>query len=196
LPKSYSEQEREYIIKRLKEEASKCLAKYGIRRTTVDEIVKAVKIPKGTFYLFYKSKELLLFDTILEQHNLVEQKIMESINSLDHSNITAEQLTSVLFQFFKLAEEAPILRMINSGEIELLARKLPQNVLEEHLNHDNAMLKNLFNMLNLKPEIDIETFTCAFRAIYFATLHKEEIGEKHYDKILQLLIHGLVIQIL
>lgn len=196
MPKSYSEQEREYIIKRLKEEAGKCLTKYGIRRTTVDEIVKRVRIPKGTFYLFYKSKELLLFDTILEQHNLMEQKIEESINSLDYSNITAEQLTSVLFQFFKLAEELPILRMINSGEIELLARKLPQNVLEEHLNHDHNMLTNLFGMLGLKPQVNIETFTGAFRAIYFATLHKEEIGEKNYDEALRHLIHGLVIQIL
>ena len=53
VPKSYSEQEKEYIRKRLKEEAAKCLAKYGVRRTTVDEIVKRVNIPKGTFYLFY-----------------------------------------------------------------------------------------------------------------------------------------------
>lgn len=46
MPKSYSEQEREYIKNRLKEEAAKCLVQYGIRRTTVDEIVKRVKIPK------------------------------------------------------------------------------------------------------------------------------------------------------
>ena len=62
MPKSYSEQEREYIRKRLKEEAADCLARYGVRRTTVDELVKRVNIPKGTFYLFYKSKELLLFE--------------------------------------------------------------------------------------------------------------------------------------
>ena len=59
LPKSYSDQERAYITKRLKEEAAACMGKFGIRRTTVDELVKRVKIPKGTFYLFYPSKELL-----------------------------------------------------------------------------------------------------------------------------------------
>ena len=65
MPKSYSEQEREYIRNRLKEEAAKCLASYGVRRTTVDEIVRRVNIPKGTFYLFYPSKELLLFEDLL-----------------------------------------------------------------------------------------------------------------------------------
>lgn len=60
MPKCYSEQEREYTIKRLKEEAAACMGQFGIRCTTVDELVKRVNIPKGTFYLFYKSKELLL----------------------------------------------------------------------------------------------------------------------------------------
>ena len=49
LPKCYTDQEKEYIKRRLKEEAGKCLIQYGIRRTTVDDIVKRVQIPKGTF---------------------------------------------------------------------------------------------------------------------------------------------------
>ena len=61
MPKRFSEEERAYIVSRLKEEAAKCMAQYGIRKTTVDEIVRRVKIPKGTFYLFYQSKEMLLF---------------------------------------------------------------------------------------------------------------------------------------
>lgn len=75
LPKSYSDQERAYITKRLKEEAAACMGQFGIRRTTVDELVKRVKIPKGTFYLFYPSKELLLFEVIQEQHELVNQML-------------------------------------------------------------------------------------------------------------------------
>ena len=82
MPKSYSDQEREYIKQRLKEEAAVCMAQYGIRRTTVDELVKRVNIPKGTFYLFYKSKELLLFDVILEQHEIVDQKLYEAVSRI------------------------------------------------------------------------------------------------------------------
>ena len=82
MPKSYSEQEKEYIKKRLKEEAAKCLAQYGVRHTTVDEIVQRVNIPKGTFYLFYKSKELLLFEVILEEHEMIEQKMYQAVNEM------------------------------------------------------------------------------------------------------------------
>lgn len=91
MPKSYSEQEKEYIKKRLKEEAAKCLVQYGVRRTTVDEIVKRVHIPKGTFYLFYKSKELFLFEAIQEQHEMVNRELYKALSNLEE--LSAEKLT-------------------------------------------------------------------------------------------------------
>lgn len=194
MPKSYSEQEKEYIKKRLKEEAAKCLAQFGIRRTTVDEIVKRVKIPKGTFYLFYQSKELLLFDVILEQHNAIEKKMMEEFSDIDLTSVYIEQLTDVFFNIFKITEENPILRILNSDEIEVLLRKLPSEVLANHLEHDNSMIDQIFALLPIKSQIDVNSFAAAFRAIYFSTLHKEEVGELHYDSSLRLLIQGLLIQ--
>lgn len=196
MPKSYSEQEKEYIRKRLKEEAAKCLAQFGIRRTTVDEIVKRVKIPKGTFYLFYQSKELLLFDVILEQHDMIEKRMMDEFSKIDPSSVSVEQLTDVIFHFYKITEENPILNILNSDEVELLARKLPSEVLASHLEHDHTMVDELFATLPMKQEVDINSITSAFRAIYFFTLHKEEIGELHYDSSLRLLIKGLLIQML
>ena len=65
MPKCYSEKEKEYIKKRLKEEAAALIGQYGIRHTTVDEIVRRACVPKGTFYLFYESKELLIFEVLL-----------------------------------------------------------------------------------------------------------------------------------
>lgn len=196
MPKCYSEQEKEYIKNRLREEAAKCLAKYGIRRTTVDELVKRVKIPKGTFYLFYESKEQLLFEVILEQHEQVEQELFAALQSLEQTSITCDAVTDVLFLFYKKAEEMPILNMIQSGEVELLFRKLPPAMVEQHLQEDDSMVEKVFRTLPVKKEVDAETVSAAFHAIYYATLHKEEIGEKNYDEALHLLIKGLVMQFL
>ena len=196
MPKCYSERERAYIRQRLKEEAGKCIAQYGIRRTTVDEIVKRVKIPKGTFYLFYQSKELLLFEAILEQHDLIERKLYESVSGIDLSAVTADQLTDIIFGFFKMSAEMPVLKVLNSDEIELLARKLPQEVLEQHLGDDNAMTEKVLSLLPVNPGVDFQVFTAAFRSLYFSTLHREEIGEENYDEALRLLIYGLVTQLI
>ena len=196
LPKAYSDQEKEYIRKRLKEEAAKCLAQYGIKRTTVDEIVHRVKIPKGTFYLFYQSKEMLLFEVILEQHDLIEEKLWKEISTIAPKDFNAEKLTDIIVGFYQMAGEMPILKLLNSGEIELLARKLPPEVLEEHLGHDNAMVDRLFASFPIKNNVDTRALSAAFRAIYFSTLHKEEIGEEHYEEGLRLMVVGLINQLL
>lgn len=195
MPKSYSEQEREYIKKRLREEAAKCLAQYGVRRTTVDELVKRVNIPKGTFYLLYRSKELLLFEAIQEQHEAVNQKLYQAISTLTPQDISAEGLTELIFGFFKLTESMPILRMLDPGEVELLVRKLPQEVIAEHFLDDTDTIERMFALLPVKKEADIQTVSAAFHAIYYATLHKAEIGGD-YDKALRLLISGVVTQLL
>lgn len=196
MPKSYSEQEREYIRKRLKEEAAKCLARYGVRRTTVDEIVKRVNIPKGTFYLFYKSKELLLFEVIQEQQENINHELYQAISAIPAAEFSAEKLTDVIFEFYKMTEKMQILKLLDAGEVELLARKLPHEIVEEHLRDDTDTIVKMFALLPVKKEVDIKVISAAFHAIYFATLHKAEIGEEQYDEALRTLIYGIVTQVI
>ena len=196
MPKSYSEQEREYISRRLKEEAAKCLAQYGVRRTTVDEIVKRVHIPKGTFYLFYKSKELLLFNVIQEQHEKVNRELYQSFSDLANTELSAEKLTDVIFDFYKMTEKMLILKLLDVNEVELLVRKLPREIVEGHLQDDTDMIEKMFALLPVKKEVDIKVISAAFHAIYYATLHKTEIGEEQYDAALRALIFGIVTQVI
>ncbi len=196
MPKCYSEQEREYIIGRLKEEAAKCLAQYGVRRTTVDELVKRVNIPKGTFYLFYRSKELLLFEVIQELHETINNELASTLSGLAGKPMSADTLTDLIFGFFKQTEDMPVLRMLDTDEVELLIRKLPPEVVEAHLKDDTDTISRMLDLFPLKKDVDVKVISAAFHAIYFATLHKADIGEDRYDEAIRALIYGIVIQII
>lgn len=196
MPKSYSDQEKEYIIKRLKEEALSCMAQYGIRRTTVDELVRRVNIPKGTFYLFYKSKELLLFEVIQEQHDIINQNMYLALQKFNGSTPTADELTDLFLSFFKLSDEMPIFRILDSDEVELLMRKLPPEVLANHMEEDTDAIEKIFSMLPVKDGVDVEVVSAAFHSIYFATLHKNEVEKDHYYPALRMIIYGVVTQFL
>ncbi len=195
MPKSYSEQERAYIRERLKEEAADCLATYGVRPTTVDEIVRRVNIPKGTFYLFYQSKELLLFEVIQEQQQSINRRLFQVISGLSGTKVSAEELTDAIYAFYKMAEEMPILKLIGTGEVELLARRLPREVVQAHLQDDTDTIGEMLAMLPVKKDVDINVVSAAFHAVYYATLHKAEIGEA-YDQALRTLIYGIVAQLI
>ena len=80
--------------------------------------------------------------------------------------------------------------------MELLARRLPRDVLEEHLNQDHSIVERLFSALAVDSDKDTAVYSAAFRELFFATLHKEELEDKHYDEALKLLLRGLAIQLL
>lgn len=196
MPKSYSDQEREYIITRLKEEALSCMSQFGIRRTTVDELVKRVNIPKGTFYLFYKSKELLLFEVIQEQHDLINQNMFLALQRFNGRIPTKDEFTDLILEYFKLTDTMPIFKVLNSDEVELLIRKLPPEVIEEHFSEDADDMTKILSMFPLKEGVDVEVVSAAFHAIYYSTLHKTEVGAQNYYPALRMLIYGIVDQIL
>lgn len=195
MPKAYSEYEKEYIKKQLKEEAADCLGKYGIKGTTVDKLVKRVKIPKGTFYLFYQSKELLIFEVLLELHEQLDKELLHQISKIDTNNISLELMTDMIFNFYKMAHDSPMIKLLTSGEIEILERKLPAATISNHLEHDNFIIEKLLSVFPNSSGKDIEIFSSAFRNIFFSMIYSHEMGDANFDDGLKLLIKGLVIQL-
>lgn len=195
LPKIYSDHERAYIKKRLKEEAAYCLSVLGIRRTTVDKLVERVKIPKGTFYLFYESKELLLFEVLMEQHEIIEKQLIDGIKALQQP-VTIEGLTEIIYRCFKATDESSLLRLLTTGEIDLLYRKLPKEVMQTHFLQDSTMINNLVGRVSCSDKINPDHFAAAFRNLFIGMIYKREMGEEYYNEALKLTIRGLVLQML
>ena len=147
-------------------------------------------------YLFYKSKELLLFEVIQEQQKNINLELYQAFSDIVDMELSAEKLTDMIFEFYKKTEKMLVLKLSDAGEIELLKRKLPQEIVDEHLQDDTDMIKKMIALFHVKKEVDINVISAAFHAIYYATLHKADIGEEQYDNALQVLIYGIVTQII
>ncbi|MGN0437640.1 MAG: TetR/AcrR family transcriptional regulator, partial [Lachnospiraceae bacterium] len=143
MPKVYSEEERNTIITRLKEEANILMQEKGVKKTTVDELVKRVGIPKGTFYLFYPSKEMLLFDVSQDFHKQVDDYITAGIMRIvKEKNITlagkldfsgcVEELTDVILGAMEITYSSCLQVLLNPESMNLILSKLPDDVLEKH----------------------------------------------------------------
>lgn len=193
MPKALSEKERAYVKQRLMEEAEDCLLKYGVRKTTVDELVKRVHIPKGTFYLFYESKEQLFYDVLLKFHEDIQRELMEKLSSLFIS-ITPDALTDVIFSMYQRVESSFLYPLMMSGEIELFMQKLSPEIVEAHARTDDLQVEQLIRLVpNMQAE-HVAHFSAALRAIFLSMLHKREIGEQAFQQALYILIRGVVKQ--
>ncbi len=191
MPKLYSHKERTLIKDALKTAAFESIMQKGIKKTTVDELVEKVHIPKGTFYLFYKSKELLLIDAIMQK-----EEELHTLMAVKFANIKDDfsvlSLTNILFDFYQLGFSMGILPLMISGELDILIRKLPDKVVEQSISKDNDLLLMLQYLFPKMTIAQVAHYSSAFRALFFTAAYKREIGE--YDEALKLLIKGLVIQ--
>lgn len=59
MPKKFSEIEKTQIKQKLLDSARSLFTRYGIKKTSVEDLTKGAGIAVGTFYAFYQSKEEL-----------------------------------------------------------------------------------------------------------------------------------------
>lgn len=56
---AFTDYETEQLRKALLKETRHCAVTLGMKKTSVEQLTKAVGIAKGSFYRFYESKEML-----------------------------------------------------------------------------------------------------------------------------------------
>lgn len=196
MPKTFSGTERAHIKKRLLEEAEVCLAQYGMRRTSVDELVRRANIPKGTFYLFYPSKEMLFFEAVNNLHDRIQTDLLLQLNEL-RGNISVDSVTDLIFKFYKQVDSTFMFSFIASGELDLLLRKLPEEVAEVHLQKDDFNMERLLSLLpGTRTDDTVKIFGAALRAIFLMASHRREIGEDVFDDTIRVMLRGVIAQLL
>lgn len=193
MPRTFTDNEREYIKERLIEEAKDCLKLYGVRKTTVDELVKRAKIPKGTFYLFYESKELLFYEVFCLYHDELHADLMRQLEAHDKP-LSADQITELFLGLYKRIESSFLYKLITSGDLELLMRKLPPEAARAHAQKDDFSIEQLIAVIPGVSSDNIKALSAAMRAIFLSMLYKHEIGEEVFDDALRLMLRGIVIQ--
>ena len=83
---AFTSEEKEVIRKKLHKVAKECLQRYGVKKTTVDQMAVMVDISKGSFYNFYSSKEMLFF-TVLEEYQMdIMNRLAEQLEQENQIN--------------------------------------------------------------------------------------------------------------
>ena len=190
---AFTDEEKGIIRKKLHKVAKECLQRYGMRKTTVDQMAEMAGISKGFFYNFYSSKEMLFF-TVLEEYQIdTMNRLTKQLTQT--SQIGTEQFARLLYDFYQDFRYSFMYTIFKNHEIELLIRKLPKEVIANHRLIDDRMAEKVVSRINIKETISVEIVSALFRTIAMSILHIEEIGEKQFDTILKLLIQGIVEQI-
>ena len=196
MPRAFNERERNLIKERIRKAAASLMIRNGVRHTTIDAIVKSAMIPKGTFYLFYATKEELLFEVLENEHEKMEKSILEQISKVNPSTINPDSATELIYSFYKMVDEHPLLATISREDVTLISQRLPEERISKHLEEDRNMSAKLMRFLPLKDGVTVETVSSSLHAIYFTMLHLKETADDKSEELLKFIIRGIMIQIL
>lgn len=194
MPKKFKEQEKEWIRQKLLDEGKRRFEAYGLRKTSVEDLTKAVGISQGSFYLFFGSKEELFYELLLVEETRIQEKMLQWFDGQE--KVTKENVTRFFMESFQALTETALIRiMYFEGEFEQLVRRLSPEKLEQHIIKDrNAMLHVVDKwqeagvLRGERPELIVSMF----RSLVLLSLHQKEIGHTVYHDTIDLLVRVLV----
>jgi AcrR family transcriptional regulator len=189
MTRGFDENEKEAIRNTLIKKGKELFIRYGLKKTGIGDLTKAVGIAQGSFYTFYDSKEELFFDIMQNEEEEFQQK---SAELLAREGFTRDTLKKLLGNAFAYMDNNPVINMIYSGDIyEKLVRKLSKEKLDNHMQNDAGYLLPVIKKLqqegkviNVKPEVIIGMF----RSFFALPLHRKEIGESVYNEVIDLVV--------
>jgi AcrR family transcriptional regulator len=192
MPRAFTQAETTEIEEALRRAAENCLARYGVRKTTVDELARSAGISKGSFYRFHPSKEALFFHTLEEYQKRLFQGLAKTVRERNLKGRNG--LAEAIWYLFSEVRDSFLTTLMRPDEMSLLLRGLPEEMVSSHQKLDTDATRMLLEALNLREaSVNAEIFSTALRALAMTLMHRTTIGAEHFDEALKLLIRGLVL---
>ncbi|TQR19668.1 TetR/AcrR family transcriptional regulator [Psychrobacillus vulpis] len=184
-------EQRKQIYEALLIKGKELFTQYGFSKTSIDDIVNACGIAKGSFYTYYSSKEELFY-AVLRKEEEVKNIIISEI--MQESLPPKELLIRFFETSFKTIEQNPFLQSLyQRGEYERIVKRLPKELLDNHAKEDLDSSLDFVKFLQEKgvTEDDPEVLIGLFRTTILIPLHRQEIGEPTFSKMMKKMIECL-----
>lgn len=197
MPRAFKPTERSHIEARLLETGRALFERQGLRKTNVAELAAAAGIGKGSFYLFYPSKEDL-FMAISDRFEVqVKSAFLAELAALRRAGADVRTLLRRYFQLhFEAFERHPFLRLLaDPTELELLLRRVGPERFEAERERDAKFFSELISTWQheglVDPRLDPLAVSALSRAVLALIQGRELIGERDWPGMTDLLIDAL-----
>ena len=186
--RAFSDEEKQAIRTQVVESAEELFTRQGFSKTTVSEIARAAGIGKGTFYLFFKSKEEVVWALHEAMHQRFHGELAAVLAGVAQN--PQEAIPNFLRAVFDIFNDPLVVKLQQTGDFEKLARTMSH----EHMDDHSAMsLDRMVPLIEAAQHAgvlaggDSAVIAGTIRAVCFVGLHKAEIGEI-YPQVVEMLI--------
>jgi AcrR family transcriptional regulator len=119
--------------KEIIEAARQSFTLFGYKATTMEQVAKLAKVGKGTIYTFFKNKDLLFQEIVLQMINDMKTEVEQVVDPKDTFTNNAHRMLMKILEFRevhklygKLIEEE---RSMNTPEVHAVMKQIEGNLL-------------------------------------------------------------------
>lgn len=177
--------------------ARKLFSRYGLRKTTVDEIAREARVGKGTIYNYFKSKEEVFQAVIEEEAQIFKNEIKKAVDSQATPEkkirayvITRMQIINQLANFYSSFKDE---YLEYYGFVEKIRKKYTdyeistiKEILKEGIN------KKVFSIKDLGLTAFAVVIAMKGLEYYWAMQQNPSDAEKKIDTLLKIFFNGIL----
>ncbi|WP_291569132.1 MULTISPECIES: TetR/AcrR family transcriptional regulator [unclassified Clostridium] len=177
MAKSFTETEKENIREKLIAECEKSWAKFGYKKTNLDELCTKVGISKGAFYLFYRSKEELFCDVI----DVIQKRLLLIFEETLAGTPTKYDFAKALKLLYLEYDKGNLIFDFDNPDFIAFINKVPKEWLDKHqlnsLNNIHAIIKKS----NLTLKVEEKKALTVFDTLLSINMRKEQLIYDHFE---------------
>ena len=142
--------QRQQIHTELLKTGIQLICEKGVRKWTIDEVTQRVQIGKGTFYHFFASKELFVYEAIMFSKEAVLKKINEAVEKYGALD---RQAVDELLSHFSLLGQNNIISSLSMEDEIWLSKKLPPEYILDPPKEEKIVDLLFQNMKDIRSDI-------------------------------------------
>ena len=187
---------REKVISIL-DTAKKMFGRYGLRKTSIDEVARMARVAKGTIYNYFGSKDQVYLEVLSREANEIMEKVSSSVAREVSANDKLSAFARAKFKYMRQAIN--ILNLDREGIENLLpgAESIRSDFFEREVNLIRSILiegigKGIFHINDVL--ITARAIAYSLRGFEFNWLVQEsqERIKNYLDELMNVLFCGLM----
>lgn len=187
---AFSDIEKKNIRIKLIASCEESWAKFGYKKTSVDELCEKAGISKGAFYLFYESKEDLFYNVITN----IQVRLVELTKKTLGDTPTKYDLSTTLKLIYREYMKIPFVFEMRSPDFIAFMNKLPKEKIDELEFHGQHDIQQIVDKTSLKYKVDKNLGNAAIGIVFIPKTETETLPYDHLqamDFIIDTLINEI-----
>ncbi len=177
MAKSFTETEKESIREKLIAECEKSWAKFGYKKTNLDDLCAKVGISKGAFYLFYRSKEELFCDII----DVIQKRLFLIIEETMAGTPTKYDFAKALKLIYLEYDKGNLIFDFNTPDFMAFINKVPKEWLSKHQLNSLSNMQEVIKKYNLTLKVEENKAMAVFDTLLSINMNKEHLIYDHFE---------------